>query len=737
MRRTDLHEDPAKALGKLIGTARGAGESAQTRPTGQLHLGDGDAVWEMPDGSSQSAKRLAFEQAELDAALKQLDLDLATKTEALKAADEQLKAAMEGLGTVVGSQEPSDPIPDQLWIDNGSGSVIIRRYDADSGTWVAERFDGTTITDGSIGTNQLAANSVTAAQIAAGAVRAAQIAAEAIVAGHLTAGVVTTPKIAAGAITAETLATNAVTANKIAADAIDGKTIRGATIIGGQVTTSTTAGTRVTMSPAGSSGWPGLDIWVSGISQPGYLLASASTNPETSTTSGSLWLRGPTNDAANNYSTMSLTPVSVWMRAKGAVDSWLSLNSDTPSALRSPKGLTVDSTGDPNSVVRLTRDNALFELNSGGGWLRATKGSFTMEVPDGFVSMYSRDFFFIKNVDPANASYSRSYIWQDADTWIKSMARGGHRWMKWDINGNQETWMELSRDYNAYAQTHWTIVNAMRFNEADHSWNVIKRSGGTTNQRDVARLAITGANDIYGTTERDVVHGSKPDGLGGRWGSFVWMKQNAFDIWGDGAKSMVRGSVDVEIQAMNNAARVQLRTDKAVELQASNTNTGDMGATSYFRVEPPSGGQRGVKIPFYNRNFSGGSPLVFVNDFICIGSSRTDLKEDITPVNSSGVLDLQLVSWVDKGGREEAARHLAEHGSLDTLRMDPDETQIGFLAEEVEKHVPEIATYAWDETNVKRLNGIQYDRIGALLQPHVADHERRINDLEQRLAALT
>lgn len=735
MRRTDLHEDPAKALGKLIGTARGAGESAQTRPTGQLHLGDGDAVWEMPDGSSQSAKRLAFEQAELDAALKQLDLDLATKTEALKAADEQLKAAMEGLGTVVGSQEPSDPIPDQLWIDNGSGSVIIRRYDADSGTWVAEHFDGTTITDGSIGTNQLAANSVTAAQIAAGAVRAAQIAAEAIVAGHLTAGVVTTPKIAAGAITAETLATNAVTANKIAADAIDGKTIRGATIIGGQVTTSTTAGTRVTMSPAGSSGWPGLDIWVSGISQPGYLLASASTNPETSTTSGSLWLRGPTNDAANNYSTMSLTPVSVWMRAKGAVDSWLSLNSDTSSALRSPKGLTVDSTGDPSSVIKLTRDNAFFQLDSGGGWLKVTKGSFSIDVPDGYLRQTGQGSVTMRCVDPSNASYERSYIVLDDDTMIRMMARTGYSFTKYDLGGNLETWISFHRDFNVYAQNHWNIVNQMRFNEADHSWNVVKRSGGTANQRDVARLAITGANDIYGATERDVVHGSKPDGLGGRWGSFVWMKQNAFDIWGDGAKSMVRGSVDVEIQAMNNAARVQLRTDKAVELQASNTNTGDMGATSYFRVEPPSNNQRGVKIPFYNRNFSGGAPLVFVNDFICIGSSRTDLKEDITPVIDTGVLDLQLVSWVDKSGREEAERHLAEHGSLDTLRMDPEETQIGFLAEEVEKHVPEIATYTWDEDNTKQLNGVQYDRVGALLQPHVADHERRIAALERRLAA--
>lgn len=58
MKRTDLHENPAAVMGKLIGRARSAGESAQTRPTGILHLGDGDAVWDRPDGSWQSVKEL-------------------------------------------------------------------------------------------------------------------------------------------------------------------------------------------------------------------------------------------------------------------------------------------------------------------------------------------------------------------------------------------------------------------------------------------------------------------------------------------------------------------------------------------------------------------------------------------------------------------------------------------------------------------------------------------------------
>lgn len=50
MKRTDLHQDPAKSLGKLLKGARGVGEAAHTRPTGTLHLGDGDAVWDTPEG---------------------------------------------------------------------------------------------------------------------------------------------------------------------------------------------------------------------------------------------------------------------------------------------------------------------------------------------------------------------------------------------------------------------------------------------------------------------------------------------------------------------------------------------------------------------------------------------------------------------------------------------------------------------------------------------------------------
>lgn len=50
MRRTDLHVKSHDTMAKLIRDARAAGESAQTRPTGTLHLGDGDAVWDTPEG---------------------------------------------------------------------------------------------------------------------------------------------------------------------------------------------------------------------------------------------------------------------------------------------------------------------------------------------------------------------------------------------------------------------------------------------------------------------------------------------------------------------------------------------------------------------------------------------------------------------------------------------------------------------------------------------------------------
>lgn len=93
-----------------------------------------------------------------------------------------------------------------VWVRNvssGVGGDVMWTYSG--AAWVKHEIGTTTIIDGSITTDLLAANAVTAGKISAGAVTTAK----------LEAGAVTSAKIAAGAITADKIAAGAITAGNI------------------------------------------------------------------------------------------------------------------------------------------------------------------------------------------------------------------------------------------------------------------------------------------------------------------------------------------------------------------------------------------------------------------------------------------------------------------------------------------------------------------------------------------
>lgn len=73
---------------------------------------------------------------------------------------------------------------------------------------------------GTIGADQIAANTITGGKIVAGSISADQIATGAISTAKLAAGAITAEKIAAIAITADKIATNAITSDKISANSI-------------------------------------------------------------------------------------------------------------------------------------------------------------------------------------------------------------------------------------------------------------------------------------------------------------------------------------------------------------------------------------------------------------------------------------------------------------------------------------------------------------------------------------
>ena len=119
-----------------------------------------------------------------------------------------------------------------------------------SGAWTDVVVAGsTTIANGSITTEKLAANAITAGKIAAGAIGTDQLAANAITAAKIAAGTITsaqiqagtiaTSNLAAGAVTAATVASGAITTDKIAAGAIGASQIAAGSITGDRIASNT------------------------------------------------------------------------------------------------------------------------------------------------------------------------------------------------------------------------------------------------------------------------------------------------------------------------------------------------------------------------------------------------------------------------------------------------------------------------------------------------------------------
>ena len=125
-----------------------------------------------------------------------------------------------------------------------------------SGAWTDVVVAGsTTIANGSITTEKLAANAITAGKIAAGAIGTDQLAANAITAAkiaagtitsaHIQAGTIATSNLAAGAVTAATVASGAITTDKIAAGAITTGTIAAGAIGASQIAAGSITGDRI------------------------------------------------------------------------------------------------------------------------------------------------------------------------------------------------------------------------------------------------------------------------------------------------------------------------------------------------------------------------------------------------------------------------------------------------------------------------------------------------------------
>jgi hypothetical protein len=94
-------------------------------------------------------------------------------------------------------------------------------------------------------------------------------------------------------------------------------------------------------------------------------------------------------------------------------------------------------------------------------------------------------------------------------------------------------------------------------------------------------------------------------------------------------------------------------------------------------------------------------------------------QQPLTLDDVLGILGLTPKTWFDKTEVEQ------NDGNTDGLRRTP-----GLIAEDVEEHVPELATY----DDAGDLHGVAYDRVAAFLIPIIRDQQARIEALEARLS---
>jgi hypothetical protein len=103
---------------------------------------------------------------------------------------------------------------------------------------------------------------------------------------------------------------------------------------------------------------------------------------------------------------------------------------------------------------------------------------------------------------------------------------------------------------------------------------------------------------------------------------------------------------------------------------------------------------------------TGTSVVLNSSNELAVESSSARHKTDIQPHSTGGgVLDLELRSFAyEDTGAED----------------------VGFIAEEVEEHVPEVVTYDDDDQPY----GVKYDRVGVHLVPEVRDNRDRLDEVE-------
>ena len=301
-----------------------------------------------------------------------------------------------------------------------------------------------------------------------------------------------------------------------------------------------------------------------------------------------------------------------------------------------------------------------------------------------------------------------------------------------------------NRQYASYASrvegtSNTNDQNLQGFNKAQYANRLFFDEQGLTVQSNGLRVinqndeAVFYADDEGNLTLKGTVNANNgniggwqitEDGLEwvGNNGNVVKMLTNVYssflvenDVWGT---RMYADGFDFVDKINGGGGAIQFDVDEDYR-NLTIRCLGGSGVSASVDIEANSIGMypSNGNIYFYDLSSTTNSAnACFVNSKLCKSSSLRKLKDNIKTIEdaSEKVDNLRGVSFTSKCEAD-----------------DPNVVLYGLIAEEVEKAVPELATY-----EDGKLQGVQYDRVCALLIEDNKACHRRIEELEKRLEQL-
>lgn len=303
--------------------------------------------------------------------------------------------------------------------------------------------------------------------------------------------------------------------------------------------------------------------------------------------------------------------------------------------------------------------------------------------------------------------------------------------------------------------------NLQGFNKAQYAQKLSFDERGLTVEANGMRILNADNEEVfYADEEGNLTIKGRVNADSGYIGEFLLVDGTLFT--GDDSEYVSFGSVTDGIPSLD-FSRVFNYTDIGTVTYTNKTssngvtfyeNSSIAGTISYYRNPPP--GQRTLSISTRNFSDSQGAANISLysqgnisfsgQEVICSQSISLQSPPTTTSSSNCALINVNNAYKIHRVSSLKAVKDNVKtienpSDKVDTLRGvsftskceadDPKQIFYGFIAEEVEKAVPELATY-----EDGKLQSVQYDRVCALLVEDLKACHKRIAELESRMAEL-